>query len=160
MILCLNSDSWWESWCGSALEGKAFCSFRKSQWGPKASVQGVCVCVCVLISRRCRARWAKSMLTCCLWCASTRIFIGLWSQKALSIFLVEIRVLYSLGRGQKQDPKRRHYKCLEMDGMVQATGPVIPKSSCHQKHMKQLFGIFVCFKFFLFFFKFFLHLGY
>ena len=120
----------------------------------------VCVCLCVLISRRCRARWAKSMLTCCLWCASTRIFIGLWSQKALSIFLVEIRVLYSLGRGQKQDPKRRHYKCLEMDGMVQATGPVIPKSSCHQKHMKQLFGIFVCFKFFLFFFKFFLHLGY
>lgn len=76
----------------------------------------------------------------CLWWAYTRILTGLWNQKEVPIsqWSVEIRVLYTLAKGQRQDPKRSHHKCLEVEDRLQTTGPVVPKFCYLQKTREKL----------------------
>lgn len=41
---------------------------------------------------------------------------------------VEISGLYTLAKGQRQDPKTRRHTCLEGEGVLQTTGPALPES--------------------------------
>lgn len=54
---------------------------------------------------------------------------------------VEIRISYTLARGQRQDPKRRYHKRLELADTLQETDPVVPESYCHQKQPRSFLKI-------------------
>lgn len=46
-----------------------------------------------------------------------------------------------LSQGTKIGSKEKAYKCLEIEDMLQATGPVDLKFCCHQKHLRSFLKI-------------------